>query len=98
MRVELSQIVAHRNKRRPRQVSFGKRSHGSLAMSKLDLTELHARERIGFAARVPISTSRDDTRDHADHRVLYVLGFGIAGAIVTNALVFIYFAVIYATG
>ena len=67
-------------------------------MSKLDLTELHARERIGFAARAPISTSQDDTRDHADHRVLYVLGFGIAGAIVTNALVFIYFAVVYASG
>jgi hypothetical protein len=45
---------------------FGKRSHGSLAMSKLDLTEQHTRERAGFAARVPISISRDDTRDHAD--------------------------------
>jgi hypothetical protein len=30
--------------------------------------------------------------------MLYVLGFGIAGAIVTNALVFIYFAVVYASG
>jgi len=29
---------------------------------------------------------------------LYVLGFGIAGAIVTNALVFIYFAAVYASG
>ena len=35
-------------------------------MSKLDLTEQHTRERAGFAARVPISISRDDTRDHAD--------------------------------
>jgi hypothetical protein len=34
----------------------------------------------------------------ADHRMLYVLGFGIAGAILTNALVFIYFAVVYASG
>ena len=59
-------------------------------MSELDLTEQHARERVGFAARVPISISRDDTRDPADHRMLYVLGFGIAGAILTNALVFIY--------
>ena len=66
-------------------------------MSKLDLTEQHARERAGFAAPVPISISRDDNRDH-DHRTLYVLGFGIAGAIVTNALVFIYFAVVYASG
>jgi hypothetical protein len=54
MRVEPSQIVEHRNKCHPRQVSFGKRSDGSLAMSKLDLTEQHARERAGFAAQVPI--------------------------------------------
>jgi hypothetical protein len=67
-------------------------------MSELDLTEQHARERVGSAARVPISISRGDTRDPGDHRVLYVLGFGIAGAIVSNALVFIYFAVIYASG
>ena len=67
-------------------------------MSNLDLTEQHTRERAGFAARVPISISRDDTRDHADHRMLYVLGFGLAGAIVTNALAFIYFAVVYASG
>jgi hypothetical protein len=81
-----------------REVSFGKQSHGTLAMSKLDLTEQPARERAGFAAPVPISISRDDTRDPADHRMLYVLGFGIAGAIVTNALMFIYFAVVYASG
>ena len=67
-------------------------------MSKLDLTEQHARERADFAALAPISTSRDDARDHADQRVSYVIGFGIAGAIVTNALVFIYFAVVYASG
>ena len=67
-------------------------------MSKLDLTEQHAREPACFAARVPISISRDDPRDHADHRMLYVLGFGLAGAIVTNAFVFIYFAVVYASG
>jgi hypothetical protein len=70
---------------------------GSLAMSKL-VAEQHARERAGFAAPVPISSSREDTRDHASHRMLYVLGFGIAGAIVANALVFIYFAVVYASG
>jgi hypothetical protein len=62
------------------------------------LTEQHARERAGLAARVPISISRDDICSHADHRVLYLLGFGIAGAIVTNAIVFIYFAVVYALG
>jgi hypothetical protein len=39
-----------------------------------------------------------ETRDAADHRVLYVLGFGTAGAIVTNALVFVYFALFYTSG
>jgi hypothetical protein len=67
-------------------------------MSKLDLTEQHAAERARFAARVPIAISQCDTCDSADHRVLYVLGFGIAGAIVMNALVFIYFAAFYASG
>jgi hypothetical protein len=66
-------------------------------LAALDLTEQHARERAGFAAPVPISISRGDNRDHADHRTLYVLRFGIAGAIVTNALVFIYFALVYAS-
>jgi hypothetical protein len=81
-----------------REVSFGKQAHGSIAMSKLDLTEQPARERAGFVAPVPISISRDDIHDPADHRMLYVLGFGIAGAFVTNALIFIYFAVVYASG
>jgi hypothetical protein len=43
-------------------------------MPKLNLTEQHARESTGFAVRVPISVSRDDTRDHTDRRMLYVLG------------------------
>jgi hypothetical protein len=38
-------------------------------MSKLDLTEQHTRERAGFAARVPISISRDDTRLCADAQI-----------------------------
>ena len=37
--------------------------------------------------------SQDDARqDPSGHRMLYVLGFGIAGAILSNMLVFIYFA------
>jgi hypothetical protein len=67
-------------------------------MSKFNLTEQHTRQRAGFADRVPISTFRDDTRNRADHHVFYVLGFGIAGAIVTNALVFFYFAMVYVSG
>jgi hypothetical protein len=37
--------------------------------------------------------SQDDARQGPmGHQILYVLGFGIAGAIFANALVFIYFA------
>ena len=40
--------------------------------------------------------SQDDARqDPSGHRTLYVLGFGIAGAILSNTVVFIYFALFY---
>ena len=51
-----------------------------------------------MAVRVPIAISPDSARDAADHRVLYIFGFGIAGAIVRNGLVFIYFLLFYALG
>ena len=44
-----------------------------------------------------IVCSRDDA-DPSGHRVLYVLGLGIAGAVVSNAIVFIYFASFYVPG
>jgi hypothetical protein len=47
---------------------------------------------------MPIAISPDSARDAADHRMLYILGLGIAGAIVTNGLVFIYFVLFYASG
>jgi hypothetical protein len=47
---------------------------------------------------VPVAIARDVGRDPADDRTLYVLGFGIAGAIITNGLVFSYFASFYASG
>jgi hypothetical protein len=65
-------------------------------MSKVDSIEEH--ERARFAAGMPSSVSRDDIRDPADYRMLYVLGFSIAGAIVTNALVVLYFASFYPLG
>jgi hypothetical protein len=65
-------------------------------MSKVDSIEEH--ERARFAVRMPSLISRDDIRDPADHRMLYVLGFSIAGAIVANALVFLYFASFYPSG
>jgi hypothetical protein len=59
-------------------------------MSKVDSVEERGRAR--FATRIPSLISRDDIRDPVDYRMLYVLGFSIAGAIVTNAVIFIYFA------
>ena len=47
----------------------------------------------------PTHISQDDARQGSmGHQVLYVLGFGLAGAIVANALVFIYFVWLYASG
>ena len=97
--VEHSQFVEHRNKHRPREVfppANGR--YGSLTMSKVDLTEQRTAQSARLAVRMPIAISPDSARDTADHRVLYILGFGIAGAIVTNGLVFIYFVLFYASG
>jgi hypothetical protein len=45
-----------------------------------------------------VAASRDDIRDDPlDGRTLYVLGFGIAGAILANASLLIYFASLYAS-
>ena len=49
--------------------------------------------------QVPIAASHDqDQQDPSDRRTLYVLGFGIAGAILTNSLLLVYFASLYASG
>jgi hypothetical protein len=49
--------------------------------------------------RVPIVGSGDqDQKDPSEWRTLYVLGFGIAGAVVANALLFLCFASLYASG
>jgi hypothetical protein len=54
-------------------------------MTKLDSAEIHASNRA--VAKEPIG-----------HQALYVLGFGLVGAILANMLVFIYFASFYASG
>ena len=61
-------------------------------MAKLD-------SRIECLTRVPIVGSQDpDQEDPSDWRtLLYVLGFGIAGAIFANALLFVCFASLYAS-
>jgi hypothetical protein len=62
-----------------------------MTMAKLD-------SRIKCLTRVPIVGSQDpDQEDPSDWRTLYVLGFGIAGAIFANALLFVCFASLYAS-
>lgn len=68
-------------------------------MTTFDSPEIPSSKRDRFAARPAITISQDDARQGPmGYRVLYVLGFGIAGAILTNALVFIYFALLYVSG
>jgi hypothetical protein len=64
-------------------------------MTSLDSVTTHRSKRTRAIAR--IVSARDDA-DPSGHRVLYVLGLGIAGAIVSNVLVFIYFASFYVQG
>jgi hypothetical protein len=68
-------------------------------MSELDSAEKHNTERPQFAVEAPIIISQDHARQGpTDHQVLYVLGFGIAGAILANMTVFLYFFSFHASG
>jgi hypothetical protein len=68
-------------------------------MTKFDSAEIANSERAHLAEHAPSMISQDDARQGPmGHQVLYVLGFGIAGAILANMLVFIYFAWSYASG
>jgi hypothetical protein len=63
-------------------------------MAKLDTVSM-----TDCPTRVPIAGSHDhDQKDPSERRALYVLGFGIAGAILANALLFIRFASLSASG
>ena len=62
-------------------------------------SEMHVSKSDNFATEAPIMIYQDDLRqDAAGYRVLYVLGFGIAGAIFANAAIFAYFALFYTSG
>lgn len=48
---------------------------------------------------LPVIISKNDARQgHIDHRVLYVLGFGVGGAIFVNMSVFLYLLSFHASG
>jgi hypothetical protein len=68
-------------------------------MPTFDSAETLAFKRESFATEARILISQDDVRqDAAGYRMLYVLGFGIAGAIFANGAVFAYFALFYGSG
>jgi hypothetical protein len=64
-------------------------------MTSFDSAAAHGSKR---ACAISHTESSRDEADPSGHRVLYVLGLGIAGAVVSNALVFIYFASFYVAG
>jgi hypothetical protein len=68
-------------------------------MSKVDIVERHTtkHEQIPLQ-RVAVSSQEEAYPDSAGNLTLYVLGFGVLGAIFTNALVLIYFASFYMSG
>jgi hypothetical protein len=68
-------------------------------MSQIDTIETHDKSHAQLPLQSAIVPSQDDTSsDPAGNRTLYVLGFGVLGAILTNTVVFIYFASLYASG
>jgi len=66
-------------------------------MSRIGSTERNNTERARFAAQALISR-HEQRQNPSDYQVLYVLGFGIAGAILANMTLFIYFVTLYAAG
>ena len=68
-------------------------------MTKFDFAEIHISKRAHFPVQAPTMISQDDARQEpTGYQVLYVLGFGLAGAIFADTLVFIYFVSFYASG
>jgi hypothetical protein len=68
-------------------------------MTKFDFAEIPISKRAHFPVQAPTMISQDDARQEpTGYRVLYVLGFGLAGAIFADTLVFIYFVSFYASG
>jgi hypothetical protein len=62
-------------------------------MPVFDSAVTHISRRAHCASEAPIMISQEDARqDPAGRRGLYILGFGIAGTIFTNAAIFAYFA------
>jgi hypothetical protein len=67
-------------------------------MSELESTEKHNTELAQLVVETPIVIPQDDPQQDPAYHVLYILGFGIAGAIVTNMTLLLYFVSLHASG
>jgi hypothetical protein len=67
-------------------------------MPAFDSAETRISGRANCASEAAIRICEDDARQPTGRRVLYNLGFGIAGAIFADAAIFAYFALVYASG
>jgi hypothetical protein len=64
-----------------------------------DSADTHVSKRAHRASEAPILISQDDARQGpSEHHMLYFSRLGLAGAILSNLLVFIYFAMFYGSG
>jgi hypothetical protein len=73
--------------------------HSEITMSKVETAETHGDSQEQLPLQQAIVSSQDEaSSDPTGNRMLYVLGFGVLGAIFTNTLVFIYFVSFYASG
>jgi hypothetical protein len=63
------------------------------------MTEIDPTKRTKRATpRLAAASHLDASEDPLEGRTLYVLGFGIAGAILTNATLLVYVVSLYASG
>jgi hypothetical protein len=68
-------------------------------MSRVETIERHTRQHEQIPLQPAAVSSHEETcPDPVGNRTLYVLAFGVLGAISTNTFVFIYFASFYAFG
>ena len=61
------------------------------------MTELDHVKRTKHPAQVLILAAEDHGQHPSEWRTLYVLGFGIAGAVLANAVLLFYFASLFAS-
>jgi hypothetical protein len=68
-------------------------------MSKIETIKTRGASAAGSPLQpAPVPSPDERYRDPGENRTLYVLGFGVLGAILADTLVLIYFASFYTSG